>query len=178
MKTTKTVLLAFLMGAGLLSAPAMAAGPFYGGASIGQSKFTNPCSSFSRGCDDSDTSFKIFGGYTYNANISGEVGYLDFGKAKVNINGTNVNLSGNALYCDAVGNYPLGSNFSLLGRVGFANATGKASVGIASASDSEVKLHLGIGAVYEISPTLSLRGEWEQVSDFASALSAGLAVKF
>ncbi|MGB8339619.1 MAG: outer membrane beta-barrel protein [Burkholderiales bacterium] len=177
MNFTKTLATTLLIGAGLMSAPAMAAGPWYGGANIGQSKFIDLCSGFSA-CDDTDTSFKIFGGYSFTPNVSGEIGYLDIGKAKVTLNGINATASGNAVYVDAVGNYPVGNNVSLLGRIGFANAKAKAVAGAGSASDSTTKLHWGLGASYDFTPAVSLRGEWEQVTDFASSLSIGIAFKF
>ncbi len=185
MKFTTTIATTLLIGAGLMSTAVMAAGPmagqWYGGGNIGQSKFKDLCSGFAGPCTDTDTSFKIFGGYTFSPNVSGEIGYLDIGKGKISTGGPTpitANLSGNALYIDAVGNYPLANNFSLLGRIGFANAKAKATAGLNSASDSVTKLHIGVGASYDISPILSLRGEWEQVSDFADNFSVGVAFKF
>jgi OmpA-OmpF porin, OOP family len=177
MKFIKTFAATLLLSAGLMSAQAMAAG-YYGGASLGQSKFNsdgcNAVAGTGISCDDKDTSFKIFGGYNFAPNLSGEIGYLDLGKIKLSNGFSSAEISGNAVYIDAVGNYPLANNFSLLGRIGFANATIKTT----GLSDSKTKLHFGFGGSYDISPTLSLRGEWEQVQDLGDSISVGLAVKF
>ncbi|MGB9149376.1 MAG: outer membrane beta-barrel protein [Burkholderiales bacterium] len=178
MKPFTTLAMTLLIGVGLMSSPAMAAGPWYGGANIGQSTFKNLCSGVSGTCDETDTSVKIFAGYRFTPNVSGELGYLDIGKGKVNLNNTDLDVSGNAVYLDAVGNYPLTNNFSLLGRIGVANAKAKASASFGSATDSETKLHVGLGVSYDFSPTMSVRGEWEQVSDFADSISVGLVIKF
>jgi OmpA-OmpF porin, OOP family len=176
MKFGKTLVVALLIGTGLISAPAMAAG--YVGASIGQSKFVSDACNVTTGtgfsCDDSDTSFKIFGGYNFNPNVSGELGYLDLGKIKLTNGVRSGSVSGNALYMDFVGNFPIANSVSLLGRLGFANATVKAT----GFSQSETKMHFGVGANYDFSPTMSVRGEWEQVQDLGDAISVGLAVKF
>src|SRR3954471_8968815 len=49
------------------------------GGSIGQSKNNLSCPAGSS-CDDSDTAFRVFGGYNFNKNFGAELGYADLGK--------------------------------------------------------------------------------------------------
>ena len=57
---------------------------FYAGASLGQSKFKGACDTEAgitlSNCKDSDTAWKIFGGYQFTPNLAVELGYNDFGR--------------------------------------------------------------------------------------------------
>ena len=90
------VLLAAMAGALFAATPAFAAddGGFYVGASIGQ--FGVDESGFS----ESDTSFKLFGGWMYNQFIGGDLEYIDGGTVRdgdfgIDSTGINVSIKGN-----------------------------------------------------------------------------------
>src|SRR3954468_1608770 len=51
------------------------------GGSVGQSKFNVDCSGAS--CDDTDTAFRVFGGYNFNRHFGVELGYAVLGKLTV-----------------------------------------------------------------------------------------------
>jgi OmpA-OmpF porin, OOP family len=160
----KIIFTALTLSAALLSAPAFAAGPYYGGVSLGASDIDN-C-----GGNCSDTGIKLLGGYQVTPTIGVELAYTDLGKF-----GNNVRAS--ALGISAVGKLPLQNNFSLLGRLGLNNARFKSG----GNSDSSVELGYGIGASYAYSPTVDFRAEWERIAFDAvdgSLLSVGVVMKF
>lgn len=139
MNFTKTLAATLLIGAGFISAPAMAAGPFFVGLGVGQAT----CSD----CD-SQTGFQLSAGYQMNPTVAAEVSYLDFGKQG------DSRLSALGVY--AVGNLPMGNNISLIGKLGATRA---------SAGDfSNTGLGFGIGASYALSPTTEGRLTWDRVS--------------
>jgi OmpA-OmpF porin, OOP family len=165
MNSLKTIsLLIIALSATMLSAPAFAAGPYYGGVSLGTSDIDN-CSG-----DCGDTGIKILGGYQVTPTVGVEVAYIDLGKF-------NNNVRASALGVSAVGKLPLQNNFSLFGRLGLNNARIKGNGG----SDSSVELGYGIGAAYAYSPTVDFRAEWERIafdSVDGSLLSVGVVMKF
>ncbi|MGB8856242.1 MAG: porin family protein [Burkholderiales bacterium] len=163
-KISATIIAAISLSLAAMSAPAVAAGPYYGGLSLGSSELqdcNNNCT---------DTGVKISGGYQVNPNLAVEIAYADLGKF-----GNNLRASALGLY--AVGKLPVANHFSLLGRVGINNAQLKGG----GNSDSNLELGYGIGASYALTPTVDLRGEWERYKFDAldaSLFSVGLAMKF
>jgi Outer membrane protein beta-barrel domain len=143
MKLTKIIAATLVIGAGFMSAPAMAAGPFYAGLGVGQAT----CS----GCD-SQTGFPISGGYQMNPGVAAEVSYMDFGSS----NGVRTSAFG--VY--GVGSLPMGNNISLIGKLGGTRAS--ASGG--GESVSSTGLGFGLGAAYALSSTTEARLTWDRVS--------------
>src|SRR5688572_10002556 len=90
-----------------VSAGALAQSPttgFYIGAEVGQSDVD--------GADD-DIGFKLLGGYRFHPNIAAEVGYgMLYDKNDLEVT---------ALELVAVGFFPIANQFSILGKLGFAN---------------------------------------------------------
>lgn len=163
MKMNKT-LAALLIGAGLISAPAMAAGPFYGGLNIGQFK-ANDCSG-----DCSDTAYKLLAGYQFTPNVGVEVAYADGG----NFQGAKPTAFG----VGVVGSFPVGNNISLLGRLAINNSKVKFDGG---GSDSSTELGFGFGAAYAITPAIDLSLEWERFkfkNGDGDLVSLGAKMKF
>jgi Outer membrane protein beta-barrel domain len=143
MKFTKTLAASLFIAAGFISAPAMAAGPFYAGLGVGQAT----CS----GCD-SQTGFLVSGGYQMSPTIAAEVSYMDFGSQG------GVRSSAFGIY--GVANLPMGNNISLLGKLGGTRASASGS----GVSASSTGLGFGLGAAYTISPTTEARLTWDRVS--------------
>ncbi|MGB9149375.1 MAG: porin family protein [Burkholderiales bacterium] len=164
MNFTKTLAATVLIGAGLMTAPAMAAGPWYGGLNIGQFK-ANDCSG-----DCSDTAYKLLAGYQFTPNVGVEVAYMDGGK----IGGVKPTAFG----VGVVGTFPVGNGFSLLGRLAVNNAKAKPDVG---SSESSTELGFGLGAAYAISPAVDLSLEFERVKfkgGDGDLVSLGAKMKF
>ena len=136
---------------------------FYAGASIGQSKYNTDCPA-PLSCDDKDTAFKLFGGYSFNQNWAAELGYQDLGKAKFTGPGGTDELKGTAFDLTAVFSWPFSSTgFSVFGRAGL--YTGKLELsGPDHGSKSTTDLTYGLGGGYEINRNLGLRAEWQRYS--------------
>jgi OOP family OmpA-OmpF porin len=143
---------------------------FYAGASVGQSKAE--CGAAS-GCDDKDTAYRIFGGYKFHPNIAVEGGYAPLGE----VSGGGFKLESNAWDIVGVGSWPLGNNFSILGKLGFYNAEVKLS-GPASGKKTTTDLTYGIGGQYDFNRNLGLRLEWNRYSKVKGpdASAPGIAV--
>ena len=190
MNSTSTLRLLLIAGLGpLLAAPSLAQGDnyFYGGVGLGQSRAKIDqerisagllgaglsTSSFSR--DESDTSYKLFGGYQFNRHFGLEAGYFNLGKFSFAANTTpagtltgQIKLQG--LNLDLVGALPLGERWSLIGRVGAQAAqakdqfvgSGNVAVLNPNPSKNEVNVKYGAGIQYEVNRSFLVRAEAER----------------
>jgi len=169
---------------------------FYAGLSLGQSKFGDECNQLSGfSCDDKDTAFRIFGGYQFHPNIGVELGYADLGKAKFSTSGSGGSVSGEEKFTAwdlvAVGSYPIGTGFSVFGKLGLyygkAEASATAAIGAfgasASASDTGTDFTYGLGAGFDFNKNIGARIEWQRYNGFSDAsnldvLSVGVLYRF
>ena len=125
--------------------------------------------------DDSDTGYKLFGGYQFNRNFAIEDGYFDLGKfsysattmpagtldGQMKLRGINVDL---------LGFIPFSEKFSAFGRVGvnYAEAkdrfSGTGAVNVLSpyADERDTNLKLGAGVQYAFTDALAMRIEGER----------------
>ena len=115
---------------------------FYIGAEVGQSD---------AGPDD-DVGYKILGGYQFHRNLAVEVAYgFLFDK-----NDTEVT----ALEVVAVGLWPLGNNFHLLGKLGFANWETDQPAPFQSEDGTD--LTWALGAQFDFARNLAFRVTWQR----------------
>lgn len=160
---------------------------FYAGAGIGSTKVGDDIS----GVDDSDTGFKIFGGYAFNKNLAVELGYFDLGEASGSfsdpfIGDASFDVGVSGLNASVVGRVPVSETFSLFGKLGFASydLDGHVTIfGLGSASDSqsETDLTYGIGAALSLGPQWEVRAEYEAIdvdNGDANMLSVGAMYRF
>jgi OOP family OmpA-OmpF porin len=128
--------------------------------------------------EDTDTAFKVYGGYRFGRHLAVEAGYADLGSFSGTRNVTSPGIgslkaetSVSGIFGQAVGILPLGERFSLFGTAGlFANEVkttlsssgGVALIGQRSASNSDVNLKLGVGAGFDFTPKFGMRVEWER----------------
>jgi OmpA-OmpF porin, OOP family len=165
MKTTSWVA-ALGIAAATFALPASA--QWYVGGGLGQSKFkgelgcdnTAPLS-----CSDTDTAFKIFGGYRVNRNFATELTYQDFGKASLSGFGVDASIKSRAFDISALGMLPLGDQFAAYGRLGVygASSEGTSNIGI-NASQSNGGATYGLGLQFDPIPSLGLRAEYQVYS--------------
>ncbi len=187
MKTNvRKLLIAGAVGASWLAAsPASAQLAFgrmdtglYLGAGVGQSRGNVDTTGIAGSKDENDVGFKVFAGYRFHRNVAVEAGYYDLGKLKFSgalagaippfAAGTAVSGSSRtrAGAVSVVGIMPLGSEFSLLGKLGvsYSRQTTDISVGGLSGSvkDNATELTYGLGARYDFTPNVGVRAEWER----------------
>ncbi|HKU15632.1 MAG TPA: outer membrane beta-barrel protein [Steroidobacteraceae bacterium] len=125
------------------------------------------------GIDDSDTGFKLFGGYNFNENLAVEASYFDFGEASGRFSDPffgsasfDVGISG--LSASVVGRLPVAETFALFGKIGFASYDVDASVNISgtggSGSQSETDMIYGIGGSLSFAQRFEARVEYEALN--------------
>ena len=132
---------------------------FYIGAEVGQTDLD--------GADD-DIGFKLLGGYQFHRNIAAELGYgmlYDKGGAEVT-----------AIELVALGMFPIANQFSIIGKLGFANV----DVEVAGASDDKTELTWGLGVQFDFSRNLGVRALWQryETDNAVDFLAVGVTWKF
>jgi OOP family OmpA-OmpF porin len=176
-----------------ISAPAVAqqadAGWYVGGA-YGMSSFSNIDTTgiANPSVDDSDSGFKIYGGFQLNKYFGAEIGYVDFGKVGVSGSVLGVPFTSSssvtAYTFAGVGTLPLTESFALFGRVGLAawNVDFSASALGASGSlnDNGTDPFYGIGARFNLNKNWGLVVEYEKykASDWGDAAFTSLGVRY
>jgi OOP family OmpA-OmpF porin len=152
MKGMKALLTAVVLTAALAMA-GPAAAQLYLGATIGQAEFKEGCLGTGE-CDDSDTAWRILGGFQFNKFFAVELGYYDFGEAS---SGT-AKLEAEAFELVAVGSFHFTDRFSVYGKVGGYQGTLKGG-GI---DEDSTDLTYGIGARWDFTKRFGVRGEWQR----------------
>lgn len=182
----KTILLGALM---LAAGTAQASGHWYVGLGVGQSKADDfgDVRGYVRyyiyewdgvgTTDDTSTSWKLFAGYSLNKNFAIEGGYAKLGKYRAYATDDwdeyVAQAKINAFFIDAVGNWPVGQNLNLFGKVGAAYTKTKLSqreIDVDSGdinwesnpSKSKLVPKLGLGASYNFTKNVALRAEYER----------------
>lgn len=154
----------YIVAALMAALASHAAAEPYGGAALGVSRFKVDCSGLDR-CDKSDTAFKFFGGYRYNAMLAGEVGYIDFGKSKSNRTQDGFQLEGvlksQALVASAVLTVPLAAGIDGVAKAGVASVQAsldqRADGQVISSTDRQSwQPYLGLGLQYKLRPAVAL----------------------
>jgi OOP family OmpA-OmpF porin len=165
------------VAAALLSAaPAMAAddGGFYVGAGVGQFSVDEG------GFDESDTGYKLFGGWMFNKYIGGELEYIDGGT----VEDSGFGIDTTALNVSLKGNWPVTEQFDVYGKVGYffwdadIDSSGDSSQ---ESNESGSDLSWGIGAGYDFTENFGIVGEWQwfQIEEAdAEMMSLGVVWKF
>lgn len=176
--------------------------PYYFGIGAGEADSDKFCDlpggvSLVGSCDDTDTSWKIFGGYQFTEIWGAEVAYVDLGKFTASGNLTvppdtlsfsdqeevqTISLLGTA-------RLPITDQFGVFGKVGAfywdAEADFTADGVSGSEDDDGVDLTFGVGAQYDFTDRLGARIEWERFTNVGDEdesdidlLSAGIVFWF
>jgi len=132
--------------------------------------------------DNTDTGWKLFGGYQINKNIGFEAAYVNLGS--VTANATYATLAGSPLrskvdvdgfQLSAVGTLPLNDTFAVFGKVGAfiskSDGTATSSVGSASASANNTDWTYGLGGNWQFNQNIGLRAEWERFQGLGTSKS-------
>jgi OOP family OmpA-OmpF porin len=190
MKTHPQHLLSCLAAIGCLAGPtafAQDSGYAYGGMSIGQSRARIDQQRITSGLlggglattnfdsDNTDTAYKLFGGYQFSRHLALEAGYFNLGSfgftATTAPPGTlNGRMWVQGLNLDLVGTLPLSERFSLTARVGAQHArtrdrfrsTGVVGVQNRTPTERDTNYKLGIGLQYEVSANMLVRLDAER----------------
>lgn len=133
--------------------------PFYVGAEVGRGDF---------GSED-DIGYKILGGYRFHRNFAVELAYgFLFDKHDTEVT---------ALELVAVGMWPLGNNFAILGKLGFANW----EVDGPGVNRDGTEVTWAVGAQFDFSRNLAFRATWQRYEtdpESTDFLNVGVLWKF
>jgi OOP family OmpA-OmpF porin len=178
--------------------------PLYLGFSAGQTKIDTGVSGLTgtASLDESDTGYKIFGGYKFDNVWSAEIQYADFGKASLKgnngdrftfegtqyqftANNSEVSVKAKSFGAAIVAGYDVSTVIRPYVKLGLHRWDSDASVtsnaGNASISDSGTDPFYGIGIQFSITDQLAARVEAEHYkydSEKAQLISAGLMYRF
>lgn len=174
----RLLLLAACIAAAL---PAAAQGPYLG-ASLGRSTFTDWCD-ISGPCEDTDSAWKLFGGYRISRTFAIEASYIDWGEVTASTGTVDVAASQSSYGLAALGTLPLGDRgFELFGKLGFlltSQETARIQPNPSTVNRDETELHYGLGARYSINQNLAVRAEWENTEKLkVQMLSIGVEYRF
>lgn len=169
----------FALAACVAALPA-GAGDWMVGGSAGQSTVEVD----SAGFDESDTGFKLFGGWNAMTHLRVEGGYADLGGPSGSVDGVDAEADVSAWDAFATGVIPLGK-WELFGKAGFVmwDADVRVSSGPFSVRESSdgTDIAYGVGTAYRLGDGFGLRLEWE-VFDFDDAdvnmISGGIEFRF
>lgn len=157
---------------------------FYVGGALGQAKFTEWCepSPAVLACEDTDTGWKLLGGYRFNRHFAVEATYVDWGKAsgivQTGSGPRGVSASQTSTGIAAVGSLALTPRFSVFGKAGFL-MTEQETPAASIRERDETELHYGLGVRFALAPAWSVRGEWERTEKLkAQLLSVGVEYRF
>jgi OOP family OmpA-OmpF porin len=139
---------------------------FYVGGSVGQSKIDCDTGGVpGASCDDSDTAYRIFGGYQFNKHLAVELGYNQFGEARASVGAISVTGEAKGWDLVAVGTLPISQQFAVFGKLGMHMTDFDVSTnvpGVGNSSESNSDLTYGVGLQYNFNKNLGLRAEWQQ----------------
>jgi hypothetical protein len=163
---------------------------FYLGAGIGSGSFKAPL--FANGSpdsfDESDASWKLYGGFRLNRYFSVEVAWEDFGSPTETLDAFDVEVSVDTYgpVVSGVGTLPLGRRFELLGTAGvLVNQSDIVTRDLSRGTETRVEdpsshLQLGLGARLSLGDRWRARGqaEWYNLADGLWLYTVGLEWSF
>lgn len=161
---------------------AQGAGVYLGGA-LAQSKFKEWCNPVFSSCENTDTSWKLLGGYRFNRYVAAEASYIDWGEVTAGTDtGARVAANQHSYGLAAVGTLPIGERFELFGKAGFLmteQETRRITPNPSTFNRDETELHYGLGVKYAFTRNWALRGEWENTDKLkVELLSIGVEYRF
>jgi OmpA-OmpF porin, OOP family len=147
------VLAAVLVSGSAMALPAaaqMTMNSPYVGASIGRADY--------RTADQTDTAWRLFGGYQFHRNFSAELGLHHLGE---------VDQAGgarDALIWEAVGvgAFPVANALSVYGKLGAYYGKSEFRSALGSGDDTNGGLTYGFGAQYDVARQVAVRLEWQR----------------
>lgn len=176
--------LAFLAIAWAVSTPAVAqeAG-FYLGGALGQARLTDWCNSAPgvtiTACEDTDTAWKLLGGYRFSRYVAIEATYIDWGKVTGTANGISVTAEQTSMGAGVVGNLPINPQFSIFGKAGFLATEQEIRRSGATFKRDDTEFHYGLGVKYAFTANWAARAEWERTDQLkVEMFSIGAQFRF
>jgi OOP family OmpA-OmpF porin len=132
------------------------------------------------------TGYKVMLGYQIYPQLAIEGGYVDMGKVDYNATFTGgtvgVESKSTGMNFSVLGLAPINAQMSVFGKVGYTmgaiKSTGNSAGTSVSLTQDKNSLGLGFGGMYQLTPSLGLRAEWEKLYSDVNLLSIGLQTRF
>jgi OOP family OmpA-OmpF porin len=148
----------------------------YVGASLGSTDAKDFCELRSSSCDKTDTAWRVFGGYYFTPNIALEAGFIDLGKVTDSDVVSNTKVEARA--AELLGVFAYRANrAAIFGKAGGYYAQTKLSVetlgSVSETTESRGGLTFGLGAQYNFTRHLGVRGDWQRYVKVGSSSTGG-----
>jgi OOP family OmpA-OmpF porin len=148
----------------------------YIGGSLGRSDFKAP--------SETDTAWRLFGGYQFHRNFAAEIGYHDLGQ----VNFVGGQRTAKVWDLVGIGLWPVANALSVYGKLGgyYGKSELQSSV-VPSGDDTNGGLTYGVGAQYDMMRNAAVRVEWQRYDNVGGGttgetdidvLNVGLLWKF
>ena len=178
----------------LPTAAQVAATPWYLGAGLTLSRGQHPCVGLAIAgatCDDSDSGFKLYGGYRMSRFFALEAGVGALGNIQENGAGTTAKIESKPVELSILGSIPVTNQFAVFGRIGGYRATTKMS-GAATGTKTSGNATYGVGMDIGFTSNIGGRIEYQRYQNVRArndataleasanynALGASLIVRF
>jgi len=176
------------------AAPAVAQDTgLYLGASFGSGKSKNTCEGFVGTCDDTDTAYKLFGGYQVNRNFGWELAYGYLG----DVTGTGTfggqafdfEVTNKALDFSGIITLPVNDRFAVFGRLGVyrSQVELRGTFPGLQGGDHNTSFTWGLGMRFDFGRAFAVRAEWQHYPEIGGSnagiddidyLSLGVVMRF
>ena len=150
----------------------------YLGTSVGRTEVDDFCGGTQSGltCDNSDTSYKIFGGYQFNKNFALEAAYIDISQVTAEDGSSKLTVESTAFNLSAVGIAPISDAVDFFGKIGVMSWETKAEVSGLLVSSNEASgsdITFGLGFDFGLGEHFALRLEAERFNGVGDESTAG-----
>ncbi|HEX5356125.1 MAG TPA: outer membrane beta-barrel protein [Aquabacterium sp.] len=126
----------------------------YAGGSLGWAKIPTTCAA-GETCKDSSVGYKVYVGYDDTAKIAGELGYINFGKSKIDAGAAHAEIKAHAVTVALAFKQQLDAGLKGVLRLGGANVSVKETSNFGFADQgSGWNVYGGVGLEYDIMPGL------------------------
>lgn len=151
----------------------------YVGVNVGRSELKTEAAPF--GNEETDTGYKVYGGYQFNQTFGVEAGHVWLGEVVTPLSGLINTTRARALYAAGTATFPVAPQFALFGKLGISHNRLKSGV-----DRSDNRAFAGIGASYAFTPAIAGVIEYEHFGKLnddafrvkANFLSAGIRATF
>ena len=152
----KKIAMAVLLSASV-AAPAVAADDMhmYAGARVGKANTSIDNAVLTK---DNPNGWGAFLGYSFSPMFALEGEYLNFGTIEFGTDG----IKSSGLSLSGVASFPIGEEFSLFGKLGYAKITSKPTGTATGSSLKSSGVAYGFGGQYNISPVVGIRLGWDK----------------